>query len=351
MDPDGRRMTRRRTAELAAVGLSAGILVGCGKKQELTHLPATPTRVAVSLDGQAGAVDAPLYAAAAAGDFARAGLAVTLQGSDDGAQSVAKLASGAVSLAVASEADVLIARSQGARVVSVATLEQGPLEALISIPPSRVTTVAGLNGKTVALGRTPGTAGTAVSSAELDTMLRSAGVPAAGVHTIDGGTNPIAPIKARRADAALGGRWNVEAVALELQHRKPNVIKISDAGVPAFNDAVIVARMSDARSHGELLRTFLQALTRATRAEQTAPAAALDALLGAQPSLNRRIETASLRATLPILDPADSTKPFGFQNPLAWRTFASWMLTNGLLTVRSDAGLAVDNEFLPGEGE
>ncbi|MEA2370920.1 MAG: putative hydroxymethylpyrimidine transport system substrate-binding protein [Solirubrobacteraceae bacterium] len=344
-------MTRARTTQLAALGLSAAVLVGCGKKQELTHLPATPTRVAVSIGGPPGAVDAPLYAAGALGDFARAGLAVTFQSSADGTESLAKLSSGAVNLAIASEPDVLAARAQGQQVVSIATLEQGPLEALISIPPSSVTKVAGLTGKTVAIGATPATGGQPLARAELETMLRSAGVPAAGVHTIDAGRNPIAALKAHRADGALGGRWNVEAIALELQHRKPNVIKISDAGVPTFNDAVVVARMSDARSHGDLLRTFLQALTRAAHAQAATPAAALDALLSAEPSLNRRIESGSLQATLPILDPPGKGLTFGHQDPLVWRTFGTWMLTNGLLTVRSDAGLAVDNEFLPGEGE
>ncbi len=342
-------MTRSRTTQLAAFGLSAAVLVGCGKKQELTHLPATPTRVVVSIGGPPGAVDAGLYAAGALGDFARAGLAVTVEASADGTASLAKLASGAVNLAIASEPDVLVARARGDQVVSIGTLEQGPLEAVISIPPSTVTKIAGLTGKTVAIGATPATGGGPLARAELATMLQSAGVAAAGVHTIDAGPNPIAAVKANKADAALGGRWNVEAVALELQRRKPNVIKIADAGVPTFNDAVIVARMADARSDGPVLRTFLQALTQAAHAEQTAPAAALDALLAAVPGLNRRIESGSLQATLPILDPPGKT--FGAQNPLVWRTFANWMLTNGLLTVRSDAGLAVDNEFLPGEGE
>jgi len=344
-------MKRSKPAELAALGLSAAILVGCGKKEELTSLPATPIPVVVSLDGPPGAVEAPLYAAGALGDFARAGLAVTFRVSPDGSQSLAKLASGAVTLAVASEPDLLIARARGEQLVSIATLEQGPLGALISLPPTPIAAVSGLAGKTVAIDATAATGGGPLARAELDTMLRNAGVEAAGVHTIDAGADLTGSLKSHKAAAVLGGRWNVEAVALELRHHKPTTIKIGDAGIPSFNDDVIVARLSDARSHGEILRTFLQALTQAAHAEQATPAAAVDALLAAVPGLDRRIESASLRATLPILDPPGAAGQFGHQNPLAWRTFANWMLTNGLLNVRSDAGLGVDNEFLPGQGE
>ena len=133
-----------------------------------------------------------------------------------GAASLAKLASGAVNLAIVSEPDVLVARARGDQVVSIGTLEQGPLEAVISIPPSTVTKIAGLTGKTVAIGATPATGGGPLARAELETMLQSAGVAAAGVHTIDAGPNPIAAVKANKADAALGGQWPVQVVALEL---------------------------------------------------------------------------------------------------------------------------------------
>jgi ABC-type nitrate/sulfonate/bicarbonate transport system substrate-binding protein len=336
-------MKRSTPLGVTALALAAAVLGGCGRKQELQKLPGPPTPVIVSLGGPSGAVLAPLYSAAARGDFARAGLAVTLQSSTDASQSLARLESGAVNLAVASEPDLLIARARGEQLVSIAALEQGPLEGLISIPPTPIPTVSALTGKTAA------TDGSALAKAELATMLRTAGVESSAVHTITSSA-PGASLKSHTAAASLAG-WTTDAVALGLQHHKPTVIRIAGVGVPSFNDDVLVARLTDARNHGELLRTFLQALTQAVHAEQAAPAQAVAALTAAVPGLDRRLELASLEATLPILDPAGSGNPFGYQNPAVWRTFASWMLTNGLLTVRSDAALGVDDEFLPGEGE
>jgi putative hydroxymethylpyrimidine transport system substrate-binding protein len=337
-------MRRSTPVAVTALALGAVALGGCGRKPELQQLPGPPTPVVVSLPGPPGAVLAPLYSATALGDFTRAGLAVTLQIAADGSQSLARLESGAVNLAVASEPDLLVARARGEQLVSIATLEQGPLGGLISIPPTPIATVAGLSGRTVA------TDGSALAAAELATMLRTAGVESSAVHEITDAASPGGTLKTHKAVAALGGA-TTDAVALGLQHHAPTLIRLAGAGVPTFNDDVLVARLTDARNHGELLRTFLQALTQAVHAEQAAPAQAVAALTAAVPGLDRRLELASLQATLPLLDPPGAGNPFGYQSPAVWRTFASWMLTNGLLTVRSDAALGVDDEFLPGQGE
>jgi ABC-type nitrate/sulfonate/bicarbonate transport system substrate-binding protein len=348
VDGGGRAVSLRRSRRVvtAAVGIAGcGLLCGCGAKQELLSMPAATQRVVVDLGGPPGAVLAPLYAGGPLGDFARAGLSVTLVPAADDAESLAAVASGTVDIGVASEPDLLAARARGEQLISIGALEQGPLTALISIPPDPIATVAGLAGKVVA------TDGTALSKAELDTMLRSAGVEASSVRTTDGTADPGSQLKSHAAAATLGGQWNSDAVELGLEHHTPTVIRIERAGVPTFNRYVLVVRLSEARDRGELLRTFLQALTQTVHAEQAAPASAVAALLNGAPGLDGRFELASLEATLPALDPPGSGNPFGYQNPLAWRTFDAWMLTNGLVTVSSDAALAVDNEFLPGEGE
>jgi len=49
--------------------------------------------------------------------------------------------------------------------------------------------------------------------------------------------------------------------------------------------------------------------------------------------------------------PADTSKPFGWQDPSAWAAFGSWMLSHKLLAHDPNAGLPpFSNEFLPGQG-
>jgi putative hydroxymethylpyrimidine transport system substrate-binding protein len=98
-----------------------------------------------------------------------------------------------------------------------------------------------------------------------------------------------------------------------------------------------------------MIRRFVGALQRGTRAARANPPAAIAALRDAAPKLKGRDATATARATLPLLFPAAS-KPFGWQEPSQWQTFADWMKRNELLATPVDSAQAFTNEFLPGEG-
>ncbi len=316
---------------------------GCGEKRETLTLPATPTRVTVALDGgaPADAALAPLYAAIAGGDFTRAGLAVTPAPQPAGT-ALASLTAGRADIAVVSEPDLLTARDHGASVVAVAVLVRSPLTALISIAPHPITKLTQLDGTAVAAPRTP------LAAAELDTVLRGAGVAPAGVKRVDAGTDPAHPLLARTAVASLGS-WNADAVALV--HHQPSVIKVDAAGVPTYSRYVLAVRLDEARDRGPLLRTFLQALTAGFKATVAMPAPAADQLVAANPGLRRSVARAELKATLPVMGPTGTTVPYGYGDPREWQTFGKWMLAQGLLTQPGDTARALTDEFLPGQGE
>jgi putative hydroxymethylpyrimidine transport system substrate-binding protein len=336
-------MTRRRArARLVAALCLAAVVAGCGAKRETLVLPATPTHVVVALDAPPQAALAPLYAAIAGGDFTRGGLAVSVVSRPGSA--LAGLASGASDFAVASEPDLLSARDRGAQLVAIAGLVQSPLDAVISIAPHAISKPSQLGGTTVALPGTP------LAAAELDTILRTAGVAPATVRRRDAGADPTGLLIRKGADAILGDR-TTDAVRLRLAHRPPSLIKGEDAGVPPYNGLVLVVRDDEAHHRGPILRTFLQALSAGAASTLSAPDTAAAALLAANPGLSRRVVPASLRATLPVLRPTSASRPYGLVDPRAWRTFGTWMLAHGLLTRPDDAALAVTDEFLPGQGE
>ena len=68
------------------------------------------------------------------------------------------------------------------------------------------------------------------------------------------------------------------------------------------------------------------------------------------PRLSAQFERAVLAMTLPLASPSDPSKPFGYQDPYAWQAFGAWMHRYGLLAVARNAGLAITDEFLPGQG-
>lgn len=214
----------------------------------------------------------------------------------------------------------------------------------IALPSSHIKSVAELAGKTV------GTAGIPYQAAELKSALRSAGVNPSSVHEVNVGFNLVPAMLSGKVDATLGGYWNYESLQLQLAHKHPLTIPIDHAGVPTYDELILVVREEDARTRGQDLRAFLQALTRGERAVRTNPAGAAALVEKANPSLEPKLQLSSIEHTLPAALPSGG-KTYGYQNPTEWAAFSSWMLSQDLLRHSPNTSLPpYTNEFLPGEG-
>ena len=337
-------MSRARRIIVVAAALAAAAvgLAACGQKKEVAG-PRGSRPVALELDFFPNADHAGIYTGIADGDFAKAGLDVKPMAPSDPAEPLKLLAAGRVDLAISYEPELMLARDRGLALVSIGALVQRPLTAIIALGSKRISNVAALQGKRV------GTAGIPYQSAELQTALQNAGV--SHVNEINVGFDLVPAMLSGKVDATLGGFWNYEGVQLAQAHKHPSIIQIQDAGVPTYDELVVVARADEALHDGPMLRAFMQALTRAEQTVRADPAHGLQALLKAAPGLDRRLQSASIRKTLPVVFPADATKPFGYQDPQAWAAFGNWMLAKGLITKPPIQLRQMTNEFLPGQGE
>jgi putative hydroxymethylpyrimidine transport system substrate-binding protein len=342
-------LTRARTtAVLAAAALAcccAVALAACGTKQDVTAAPAVKP-FKVMLDFFPNADHAPLYSAIAHGDFRAVGLEVQPQTPAEPADPLKLLAAGRVDMAISYEPELLLARDEGLKLVSIGALVQRPLTSIIALPGQHVKSVKDLAGRRV------GTAGIPYQAAELRTALQSAGVSPAKVQEVNVGFNLVPAMLSGKVAATLGGFWNYEAVQLQLLHKHPVVIPVNDAGVPSYDELVLVVRQDEAHSDGRDLRAFMQALTRGEREVRADPAAAAKLIQAANPSLEPKLQLASIERTLPASRPAESGRPYGYQDATQWAAFGRWMLEHRLLTHDPNAtGLPpFTNEFLPGEG-
>ncbi len=336
---------RRGIATLLFTVSLAVSLSACGAKQDVVSSASTKP-FKVMLDWFPNADHAALYSAIASGDFHAVGLDVQPVIPAETAEPLKLLAAGKVDMAISYEPEVLLARDQGLRVVSVAALVQRPLTSIIALPSAHVSSVADLAGKTV------GTAGIPYQAVELRSALQSAGVNPASVKEVNVGFNLVPAMLSGKVDATLGGYWNYEALQLSLMHKHPVTIPINQAGVPSYDELVLVVREGEARSDGQDLRAFLQALTRGERSVRSNPAAAAALVLKANPSLEEKLQLESIKQTLPASQPASSSDPFGWQDPSAWASFGNWMYVHGLLKHNPNtSGLPpFTNEFLPGQG-
>jgi putative hydroxymethylpyrimidine transport system substrate-binding protein len=338
-------VVRRLAVPSLVACVCALALAACGSKQDTLSAPATKP-FTVMLDFFPNADHAALYSAIANGNFKTVGLDVRAETPSDPSTPLKLLAAGKVDMAISYEPELLLARDQGLKLVSIGALVQRPLTSIIALPGSHVRKVADLAGKRV------GTAGIGYQAAELHTALQAAGLSPDAAQEANVGFNLVPSMLSGKVAATLGGFWNYEALQLRQMHKRPVVIPVDQAGVPTYDELVLVVREDEAGTRGQDLRAFMQALTHGEQQARSNPAGAAALIVKANPSAEEKLQLASLDATLPATLPTERSKPYGWQDPSAWAAFGRWMLSHGL--IHTDPNRAAlppfTNEFLPGQG-
>ena len=328
---------RARVPIVIAVLLAALAFAGCGGGGGGSG---GNERFDLALDFYVNPDHAGIYTALDRGYFADAGLDVEPQVPSDPSAPIKQVAAGRVDLAISYEPEVALARDQGLDVVAVATLVNGPLTSLISLPDSGVRSTADLAGKTVV------TAGIPYQAAYLQTILERAGVDPGSVDQVDVGFNLMQPLISGRADAMFGGFLNVEGVDLAERGLDPRVVPVDRLGVPTYDELVLVADGERLASDPEPIREFIAALERGTYAAARDPQAATDAIVAAGNGLDPDLTRAEVDKTLPrLLPPGDM--PYGWMDRKGWQRFAGYLYDAGQLDSRPDASELLTNDLLP----
>ena len=333
-----------RLLPLSLLIVSVLALAACGEKKDPTGTPGAQ-KLTLMLDFFPNADHTGIYEAKAAGEFEKAGLDVAIQAPGDAASPLKLLAAGKVDLAISYEPEVFLARDKGVKVEAIAALVQKPLTSIMALGQgkARLRSPADLENHSI------GTAGIPYQSAYLKTILEKAGADPSTVHEVNVGFNLVPALLSKKVYAILGGYWNYEGVQLERRKRNPAIIRVDQAGVPTYNELVIVARTDEVRRRAAVLRRFLQALSRAHTALKTNPSQGIDALLQANPDLDAGLQRAVLDKTLPLFFPDNTDRPWGWMEPRQWQAFGKWMLDNDLIT-QQPSPQVLNNDLLPGQG-
>jgi putative hydroxymethylpyrimidine transport system substrate-binding protein len=322
-------------------------LAGCGEIQNVVNPSASAFRpLTLMLDWSPNADHVGIYQAQAEGDFAHAALNVHVQyNTADPSAPLRLLEAGKVQVAITYEPEVMLARDQHIPVVSIAALIQRPLTSIVSLGSKHIHTAAMLRGKTV------GVAGIPYQNAFLRTILAHARIPQRSVTSVNVGENLVPAMLSGRVDATLGAYWNYEAIQLAQLGKHPNVIHVEQAGVPNYDELVFAVMEREIVNHPDLIRAFVQAVARGYESARANPARAVSNLLSANASagLSRRLQLASVRATMPYWFPVGG-KPWGWQNQAQWNAFGQWMLNEHLIRDPNPIADASTNELLAGQG-
>ena len=307
---------RRLLVALAVISLAVGA-AGCGEKEESLD-PGSPEPLELMLDFFPNADHAAIYAAQAGGHFEDVGLDVQIRQPPDPAAPLKQVVAGRADLAISYEPEVLRARDDGLAVHAVGALVQVPLTSIISLPEAGIRQPEDLDGKVV------GTAGIDYQTAYLEAIAKRAG---AKVEEQNVGFNLSGALLAKKVDASLGAFWNYEGTDLRLRGKDPQIIRIEQAGVPTYDELVLVA---NADKEDDRIKRFMAALERGVDDLERDPDRALKGLLDANPDLDPKLQREVLDVTLPLFQ-APGGKPFGYQDPREWNEFARWMRDNELL--------------------
>jgi putative hydroxymethylpyrimidine transport system substrate-binding protein len=319
------------------------VATGCGEKSESVDQTPPKRSLDLVLDWFPNPDHVAIYEAQAKGYFSQVGLDVKPHVPSDPASPIKQVAAGRAQLAISYEPEVLLARQQGLPVVAIGALIQRPLTSLIATRKSGVRSVRDLRGKRV------GTAGIPYQSAYLKTILRRARVPTSSVKETNVGSSLLPAMLSGKVDATLGGFWNVEGVELKERGAKPWIQPVDRLGVPDYNELVLVANSDKLTDQRDDLRLFASALARGAAAARKDPKGATRALREANRDLKAKETAASVRLTIPTLFPK-SGRPWGYLDPVAWRNYGGWMVSNGVLKGLPDIERAITNDLLPGQG-
>jgi putative hydroxymethylpyrimidine transport system substrate-binding protein len=296
-------------------------------------------KVTLMLDWTPNPDHVGFYDARDAGLFGRAGLDVAIRVPSDPTAPLKLVGAGRSDLAVSYEQELFFAAAKKLPVVAVAAVVPHPLNSFMAIEP-QIRSLRDLEGRTIGITGVPS------DYATLDTALASAGLTRKNVKVVTVGYNLLPALLAHRVDAVLGVYRNVEGIQLELRGLKPTIIPVDRAGVPSYDELVLVANKTRLRSdpaYRSKVKRFVGAFLAGTADARSHPSRAL-AILSKVTASSTTFLAQATPATLRLLTGPGGV---GCLNVRDWQRFGRWMRARGLVKQPIPAASVLETSFLP----
>jgi putative hydroxymethylpyrimidine transport system substrate-binding protein len=331
----------------AALFLASAILGGCAAPQPQQPTAAAagtsgpqqpPTQVSVALDWYPWSNHMGLYEAQDSGYYQDVGLDTKVYVPSNPEDVLKLVASGKDTFGISYESDVLLARSEGIPVKSIAAMVRRPLNTLMTLKSSGITRPKQLEGKKVGYPGIPG------HEALLATMLEKDGSSIDKVELVNVGYDLVPALIGKKVDAIIGGYAVHEAILAEEQGYPVNVMPVTDWGVPNFYELVMVTSDKTAAEQPDMVKRFMWATAKGYSKAVEDPTQALALLAKANPEADMKMEAQGSKILMPLW--MDNTSVYGWQDKNSWQNLANWMKSRKLLTQDVDVDAAYTNDFL-----
>lgn len=303
------------------------LLLACSRPAEQIRLP---------MGYIANVQFAPWYVAVERGYFAAEGMELAFDYSWE-TDGVRLVGAGELPFAIASGDQVILARSRGIPVVTVASWWRKFPVAVVALEESGIRTPADLKGRKVGIPETFG-----ASYIGWRALLAAAGLKEEDVSLEVIGYTQVASLVEGRVDAAVVYANN-EPVQLTQAGYRVVVIPVADYATLASNGLITSEKML--RERPQEVRRFVRAFLRGLEDTLKDPDAAFEACRKYVEGLdqNEAVQRAVLEATLPFW----RGEPLGWSDPAAWEAMVKAMQEAGLLSGPVEVEKAFTNEFLP----
>ena len=305
-----------------------------------TEAPKALTKVTIALDWFPWANHSGLFIAQERGYFAEQGLEVKIYVPGDPSTVLQTVAAGRDDFGISYQPELLLAREQGIKAVSIMALVQHPLNSVMALKESGIAEPRDLKGKKV------GSPGLPSDEALIDTMLRYQGLTLDDIEMVNVGFDLIPALISKKVDAIVGAYWVHESISATNLGFELNIMRMEENGVPDFYELVIVASEDKIANDSEVVQKFVRAVTRGYQDAIADPLDAVALLKSVKPETDLDIEIPGVKLLAPLW--VTDNGVFGWQEQDRWVNFAQWMVESGRLSSATDATAAYDNSFVEG---
>ncbi len=325
----------KRLFLIIVLPIIALITIACGSPAGEALIP-----VKFLLDWVPNTNHTGIFVAKANGYFEEAGLVVEIIQPGE-VYPEAAVASGATDFGISFQEMVTLARADDVPIVSIAAVLQHNTSGFASAADLNVTSPADFEGLRY------GSFGTPFEAPTLEVLMNCAGGDFSQLEIVNTGwADPLALIAEGQIDMAwIFYGW--QGFQAQQQDVDLNVVMMEDYFdcVPDYYTPVVIASEDTIANRPEVVKAFMEALSRGYDFAIQNPGEAAEFLLAAAPELDTELVKAS-QDWLSEYYQADAPR-WGEQKESVWQDYTDWMVEHGILSAPISAFDAFTNEFLP----
>ncbi|MFC1913102.1 ABC transporter substrate-binding protein [Chloroflexota bacterium] len=311
------------------------ITIACGSPADKELIPVT-----LILDWVPNTNHTGIFVAEANGYFEETGLAVEIIQPGE-VYPEAAVASDVADFGISFQEMVTLARAENVPIISIAAVLQHNTSGFASAVDLNVTSPADFEGLRY------GSFGTPFEDPTLEVLMNCAGGDFSQLEIVNTGwADPLALIAEDQIDMAwIFYGW--QGIQAQQQGVDLNVIMMEDyfGCIPDYYTPVVIANEHTIANKPEVVKAFMEALSRGYDFAIQYPGEAAELLLDAVPELDTELVKAS-QDWLSEYYQADAPR-WGEQKEGVWQNYTDWMVEHGILSATISTSDAFTNEFLP----